>query len=163
MTKWPARIPHDLKMKLEELAERRYAESDQDRWAAIKEWLEKHSVQAPERLPQEPELKNEWNWLDDANSLGALEVDPAVSRSPSALELRERKRITAAVRETVRRGEGVERLADHVDIQFSHLDFKDREEILRIVRNSLLNLTSTQDVIYDLEAHEINDWLRVLQ
>ena len=61
MTKWPHTIPFDLKLKLEELAGRRYSESNQDRWAAIKEWLEKHSVEAPERLPTEPPIKGFFN------------------------------------------------------------------------------------------------------
>jgi len=57
---------HDLKLKIQwfpnlerrlsVLDEYRFTPSDQDRWARIKEWLEAKGVEAPEVLPQVPEI-----------------------------------------------------------------------------------------------------------
>lgn len=155
MTNWPARIPFDLKMKLEELAERRYAESDQDRWSAIKEWLEKHSVEAPERLPTEPEIENHWKWLDDVKQPS---TPGPTTRTPGVLELKERKMIAKTIQEIVRKGEGLDSLEDAVNSNFSHLKDGERGEVLEIVENALLNLTPVQDVIYELTTSEIEAW-----
>jgi hypothetical protein len=57
---WPSTIPHDLATGLAALDERRDAASDADRWSVIKEWLERHDVPAPERLPSAPEIR----WTD---------------------------------------------------------------------------------------------------
>jgi hypothetical protein len=57
---------HGLKLKIQwfaqlqraisDLHSRRYTARPQDHWAAIKEWLERHEVQAPKNLPEWPEL-----------------------------------------------------------------------------------------------------------
>jgi hypothetical protein len=56
---------HGLRLKLQwisglardlsELDHWRAMPVDQDQWARIKEWLETHEVEAPDRLPVEPE------------------------------------------------------------------------------------------------------------
>jgi len=45
-----------LALELSELDRRRSPPADQDRWGVIKEWLEKHGVEAPDRLPVAPEI-----------------------------------------------------------------------------------------------------------
>ena len=40
---------------LAELGRRRANTADSDRWGVIKEWLEMHGVEAPERLPMAPD------------------------------------------------------------------------------------------------------------
>jgi len=44
-----------LALDLAELDRRRSPPTDQDRWGVIKEWLEQHAIEAPERLPVAPE------------------------------------------------------------------------------------------------------------
>lgn len=46
----------DLARRMQEQDGWRWAPSVQDRWCGIKEWLERHGVQAPERLPVAPEV-----------------------------------------------------------------------------------------------------------
>ncbi|MEM6891666.1 MAG: hypothetical protein AAF636_26620 [Pseudomonadota bacterium] len=45
-----------LEIRIADLHARRYTAKSQDHWAAIKEWLERHDVQAVERLPKWPEV-----------------------------------------------------------------------------------------------------------
>lgn len=45
-----------LTLDLTELDRRRSPPTDQDRWGVIKEWLEAHDVEAPDRLPVAPEV-----------------------------------------------------------------------------------------------------------
>ncbi|KIC44492.1 hypothetical protein RA28_16430 [Ruegeria sp. ANG-S4] len=45
-----------LQIKEAELHARRYAAKPQDRWMAFKEWLERHDVPAPDKLPQWAEI-----------------------------------------------------------------------------------------------------------
>ena len=52
---WPSRIPYDLHRAFATQDEFRTPASDQDRWGAIREWLEKHGVEPPEKFPQWPE------------------------------------------------------------------------------------------------------------
>ena len=59
MTKWPGTIPHDLRTALAEIDGFRAPVADADRWAVIKEWLEKHEVSAPAKLPTAPEITSE--------------------------------------------------------------------------------------------------------
>jgi len=49
-----------LDLALAELDRRRTPPTDQDRWGVIKEWLERHEVEAPDRLPVAPELPGGW-------------------------------------------------------------------------------------------------------
>lgn len=50
---WPNNIPHDLRTRLEGvMGHRSYGPADI--WGEVKDWLEKHHVRAPERLPDEP-------------------------------------------------------------------------------------------------------------
>jgi len=44
-----------LVLDLAELDRYRTPPTDQDRWSTIKEWLERHGVEAPDRLPAAPE------------------------------------------------------------------------------------------------------------
>jgi len=63
---------HGLKLKLQwwrqlevsiaDLRSRRYTAKPQDYWAAIKEWLERHDVSAPDKLPEWPELDSSVGW-----------------------------------------------------------------------------------------------------
>ena len=55
MPKWPNTIPEDLRRMLETLDQRRFPTTDQDRWGVIQEWLERHGVEVPEKLPTRPE------------------------------------------------------------------------------------------------------------
>lgn len=55
MTGWPFTIPEDLRKALDEQEEFRDSPATQDRWLAIKEWLEAHGVKAPEELPRRPD------------------------------------------------------------------------------------------------------------
>ena len=55
MADWPHTIPHDLRRMLETRSSFRDAPSDQDLWGVFKEWLERHQVEAPQRLPTAPE------------------------------------------------------------------------------------------------------------
>ncbi len=48
---WP-----QLEKAIADLHSRRYLAKPQDHWAAIKEWLERHDVPAPEKLPEWPEV-----------------------------------------------------------------------------------------------------------
>ena len=45
-----------LTLDLTELVRRRSPPTDQDRWGVIKEWLEAHGVESPDRLPVAPEM-----------------------------------------------------------------------------------------------------------
>ncbi|MBL3704642.1 hypothetical protein GI582_18245 [Sulfitobacter sp. BDSS02] len=54
---WPSNIPHDLRLKLEELDRSRWQPKPADIWGAVKEWLEKHEVEAPADLPRRPHLE----------------------------------------------------------------------------------------------------------
>ena len=45
-----------LSLDLAELDRRRSPPTEQDRWGVIKEWLEQHRVEAPDRLPIAPEI-----------------------------------------------------------------------------------------------------------
>ncbi|MCG7520834.1 hypothetical protein [Ruegeria sp. Ofav3-42] len=71
VTDWEAALrvwakAHGLKLKIQwypqlqrtmaDLHSRRYTAKPQDHWAAIKEWLERHDVPAPEKLPGWPEI-----------------------------------------------------------------------------------------------------------
>ncbi|WP_170425682.1 hypothetical protein [Ruegeria arenilitoris] len=56
MTTWPRTIPFDLKKRLETQQQYRSLPSLQSQWTEIREWLEKHGVEAPEGLPVEPEI-----------------------------------------------------------------------------------------------------------
>ncbi len=56
MTAWPNTIPDDLDRMLAQLEELRHHKSNQDRWGVIKEWLERHGVEAPDSLPERAEL-----------------------------------------------------------------------------------------------------------
>ena len=49
---WMRRLAVDLA----EQDRRRSPPTDQDRWSVIKEWLEQHGVEAPDRLPVAPEV-----------------------------------------------------------------------------------------------------------
>jgi hypothetical protein len=55
MNRWPNRIPPDLADALARLDQMRTPPTDQDRWLAIKEWLEAHGVALPDDLPNWPE------------------------------------------------------------------------------------------------------------
>lgn len=44
-----------LQRSMDDLHSRRYTAKPQDHWAAIKEWLERHEVEAPGNLPGWPE------------------------------------------------------------------------------------------------------------
>lgn len=55
--RWPRSIPHDLDLMLNELSLHRDAPYNSDIWNVVFEWLEKHGVEAPERLPTRPEIK----------------------------------------------------------------------------------------------------------
>lgn len=60
MGDWPHSIPYDLEKALEELDRLRFSATDQDRWGAIREWLVKHSVPAPDyTLPMQPERRGQ--------------------------------------------------------------------------------------------------------
>lgn len=71
ITDWEAAIrtwakAHGLKLKIQwypqlqraisDLHSRPYTAKPQDHWAAIKEWLERHDVEAPAKLPIWPEI-----------------------------------------------------------------------------------------------------------
>ena len=56
MPAWPRTIPQDLKHKLDALEGFRNPPGHQDRWGAIREWLEGHGLDAPAGLPETPEL-----------------------------------------------------------------------------------------------------------
>lgn len=45
-----------LEISMADLHSRRYTSKPQDHWMAIKEWLERHDVPAPSRLPEWPEV-----------------------------------------------------------------------------------------------------------
>lgn len=51
---WPSNIPHDLRLKLEELDRSRWQPKPADIWGVVKEWLESHQVDVPEDLPTRP-------------------------------------------------------------------------------------------------------------
>tara|TARA_R110002020_G_scaffold74540_24_gene190676 strand:+ start:33 stop:218 length:186 start_codon:yes stop_codon:yes gene_type:complete len=53
---WPSNIPHDLARDLARLDEYRSAPKDADRWGVIKEWLERHGVEAPAVIPEAPQI-----------------------------------------------------------------------------------------------------------
>lgn len=57
---WPSNIPHDLKLKLEELERRHWQAKPADIWGEFKEWLEVHDVEAPADLPETPKPKMPW-------------------------------------------------------------------------------------------------------
>jgi hypothetical protein len=60
MNDWPHSLPHDLAKALAELDCRRCLPSDADRWGVIRDWLVKHSVQAPDNaLPTSQEIKQQ--------------------------------------------------------------------------------------------------------
>lgn len=50
----------DLERRMGEQDQRRWPPKPQDRWLGMKEWLEHHEVQAPDKLPVRPELQDEW-------------------------------------------------------------------------------------------------------
>ncbi|MEM1224021.1 MAG: hypothetical protein AAGH40_14830 [Verrucomicrobiota bacterium] len=54
---WPRTIPHDLDLMLKELSLRPYEPFNSDIWSVVHEWLEKYEVEAPDGLPERPELK----------------------------------------------------------------------------------------------------------
>ena len=56
---WPQTIPADLRRDLDMLETLRGPRTSQDRWGAIREWLIRHGVEAPEDLPVEPERRPE--------------------------------------------------------------------------------------------------------
>lgn len=47
-------IPEDLKRMLDDSDTFRDTPGQQDRWGVIRDWLVKHGVEAPERLPARP-------------------------------------------------------------------------------------------------------------
>ena len=51
---WPANIPHDLRLKLEELDRSRWRPKPADIWGVVQEWLESHKVDVPVDLPTRP-------------------------------------------------------------------------------------------------------------
>lgn len=57
---WPSNIPHDLRLKLEELERSRWQAKPADIWGVVKEWLEAHDVEAPSDLPETPKPKMPW-------------------------------------------------------------------------------------------------------
>lgn len=56
MPTWPQTIPQDLKHELEALEGFRNPDSHQDRWGAIREWLEDLGIEAQPGLPAAPEM-----------------------------------------------------------------------------------------------------------
>ena len=60
---WPWTIPYDLAAGFAELDCRRASVADSDRWLVIKEWLEKHGIEAPDSLPVRPEIRHP-GWQD---------------------------------------------------------------------------------------------------
>lgn len=56
MADWPQTIPQDLKHKLDALEGFRNPPGHQDRWGAIRDWLADLGIEAPERLPEAPEM-----------------------------------------------------------------------------------------------------------
>ena len=53
---WPANIPHDLALMLDELDRHRDSPAPADIWGAVREWLDRHGVDAPDTLPHPPEI-----------------------------------------------------------------------------------------------------------
>lgn len=54
MNNWPHNIPHDLDTALDELDRWRATPANSDLWAVLRDWLEWHSVEAPDGLPMRP-------------------------------------------------------------------------------------------------------------
>ncbi|GAB5438252.1 hypothetical protein [Falsiruegeria mediterranea] len=57
--RWPSTIPFDLRNRIDGLAERRGNMLSADVWTEIREWLERHGVDAPDHhLPaSDPSMK----------------------------------------------------------------------------------------------------------
>ncbi|SDY54628.1 hypothetical protein [Citreimonas salinaria] len=51
---WPNSIPPDLRHRLENVLSRRDRGAP-ELWGEIREWLAEHGVEAPERLPEDPQ------------------------------------------------------------------------------------------------------------
>lgn len=52
-TKWPSSCPQDLRDRLEMVLGFR-SHGPQEIYGAVKEWAEKHEIEAPEGLPERP-------------------------------------------------------------------------------------------------------------
>ena len=50
----------DLERRMGEQGQWRWPPKPQDRWSGMKEWLERNEVQAPDKLPVRPEVRDEW-------------------------------------------------------------------------------------------------------
>lgn len=55
MSAWPNNTPPDLRRRLNDVIGRR-SFGAADLWGEVKEWLELHGVQAPDRLPEEQKV-----------------------------------------------------------------------------------------------------------
>lgn len=54
---WPQSIPPDLRRALEGVLSTR-SHGPAEIWGEVRDWLEKHGVEAPERLPEDPPYEN---------------------------------------------------------------------------------------------------------
>jgi hypothetical protein len=52
---WPNTIPADLRRRLESVLSQR-SPGAPELWGEVRDWLIKHGVEAPDRLPEEPPL-----------------------------------------------------------------------------------------------------------
>lgn len=53
---WPQRIPPDLRRELDQINSYRDPPTPQDAWAVLREWLERHGLDAPDTLPEDQPL-----------------------------------------------------------------------------------------------------------